>query len=47
MYAENAMPVINEKNKNVFIKTLMLRLDEIEKETKRRRVEKVVERLKD
>lgn len=45
MYAENALVVINEKNKAVFIKTLMARLSEIEKETKRARVEKVIKKL--
>jgi hypothetical protein len=45
MYAENALPVVNEANKSVFIKTLTARLDEIEKETKRARVEKVIKKL--
>jgi hypothetical protein len=45
MYAENAVPVINESNKAVFIKTLNSRLDEIEKERKRKRVEKVIKKL--
>ena len=45
MYAENALPVITEKNKAVFIKTLTLRLGEIEKDTKRIRVEKVIKKL--
>jgi hypothetical protein len=42
MYAENAMPIINDKNKTLFIKTLSSRLDEVEKESKRRRIEKVM-----
>jgi len=45
MYAENALPVIDEKNKAVFIKTLTARLNEIEKETKRARVENVIKKL--
>lgn len=45
MYAENALPVIHEKNKARFIKTLNARLSEIEKETKRARVEKVIKKL--
>ncbi|WP_083204980.1 hypothetical protein [Bacillus sp. FJAT-27264] len=45
MYAENAMSIINDKNKDVFIKTLISRLDEIEKDTKRKRVEKLIKRL--
>ena len=46
MYAEKAMPIINEKNKLLFIKTLSSRLDEIEKDTKRKRVEKVISKVK-
>jgi len=45
MYAENAMPIINDKNKSIFIKTISSRLDEIEKDTKRKRVEKVIKKL--
>ncbi len=45
MYAENALPVINDKNKAAFIKTLTSRLGEIEKDTKRIRVEKVIRKL--
>jgi hypothetical protein len=45
MYAENAVGIIHEKNKAVFIKTLKARLDEIEKETKRKRVEKVIKKI--
>ena len=45
MYAELALPVINEKNKAAFIKTLTLRLDDIEQDTKRKRVEKVIAKV--
>ncbi len=45
MYAENALPVINDKNKALFIKTLASRLSDIEKDTKRMRVEKVIKKL--
>lgn len=45
MYAENALPVINENRKAEFIKTLSARLPEIEKETKRARVQKVIKKL--
>jgi hypothetical protein len=45
MYAENALPIINEKNKNTFLKTLTARLGDIEKDTKRIRVEKVIKKL--
>jgi HEAT repeat protein len=46
MYAERALPIINDKNKDEFIKTLTSRLPDIEKETKRKRVEKVIKKLK-
>lgn len=45
MYAEQALPVIDEGKKTLFIKTLTGRLPEIEKETKRVRVEKVIKKL--
>lgn len=45
MYAENTLSVINETNKATFIKTLESRLADIEKETKRIRVEKVIKKL--
>jgi len=45
MYAENALPIINDKNKAAFIKTLNSRLPDIEKDTKRIRVEKVIKKL--
>jgi len=45
MYAERAMPIINQQNKQIFIMTLNARINEIEKETKRKRVEKVINKL--
>jgi hypothetical protein len=45
MYAENALPVINETNEVAFLKTLQARLAGIEKETKRARVEKIIRKL--
>ena len=45
MYAENALPIITDKNKTAFIKTLTSRLGEIEKDTKRLRVEKVIKKV--
>jgi hypothetical protein len=45
MYAENAMPIINDGNKKLFIKTLISRLGDIEKDTKRKRVEKVIKKI--
>lgn len=45
MYAENAKPIVNAKNKEVFITTLSARLNEIDKESKRKRVEKVIKQV--
>lgn len=45
MYAENAMPVINDRNKAVFVKTLQSRLADIDKDSKRKRVEKVIKKF--
>ena len=45
MYAERTMPIINDNNKNIFIKTLTPRLIDIEKETKRKRIEKVINKV--
>lgn len=42
MYAENALPVITAKYRSGFIQTLSVRLPEIEKDSKRARVEKVI-----
>jgi len=44
MYAENTLPIITEENKSTFIKTLNSRLGEIEKDTKRQRVDKVIKK---
>jgi hypothetical protein len=45
MYAENAIPMISEKHKKNFVKVLTSRLKEIEKESKVKRVEKVIKKL--
>ena len=45
MYAENAIPVITDKYKKDFIKVLSSRLSEIEKESKQKRVRKVIKQL--
>lgn len=42
MYAENALPVINPPYTNLFLQTLSARLGEIDKDSKRIRVEKVI-----
>lgn len=44
MYAEKAIPIINDKNKKLFVSTLSSRLIDIEKDTKRNRVEKVIKK---
>jgi len=45
MYAEMALPIINEQNKTGFIHTLVTRIPEIEKDTKRKRVEKILKKI--
>jgi hypothetical protein len=45
MYAEKAIPIINDKNKKLFIKTLTARLGDIDKDTKRKRVEKMIKKV--
>lgn len=45
MYAENTLPVISGAQKAAFVKTLTSRLGDFEKESKRKRVEKVLKRL--
>lgn len=45
MYAENALPVIDEQHKNALTRALSARLAEVEKESKRKRIEKVLRKL--
>jgi len=45
MYAERAMPIITTENKAQFTSVLSGRLHEIEKESKRKRVEKVISKI--
>lgn len=45
MYAENARAVVDSSNKTLFIETLRARLDEVEKESKKQRIEKVIRQL--
>lgn len=45
MYAERALPIINPTNRDGFIQLLTTRLDEIEKESGRKRVEKVIKKI--
>lgn len=42
MYAEGLPPIVNDGNRSVFMKTIGSRLGGIEKESKRKRVEKVL-----
>ncbi|MEO6454147.1 MAG: hypothetical protein ABIN97_08755 [Ginsengibacter sp.] len=45
MYAQNAMPVVNTKNNASFIKTLQKRLPDIERETMKSRILKVIKKV--
>ncbi len=45
MYAENALPIVGSGQKMAFAQTLNDRLPEIEKESKRKRVEKVLKKV--
>ena len=45
MYAERAMTIINDNNKNIFIKTLSSRLEDIDKESKRKRIQRVIKKF--
>ncbi|GIP30243.1 hypothetical protein J23TS9_53730 [Paenibacillus sp. J23TS9] len=40
----SAISIVNDSNKAGFIETLLSRLDDIEKDTKRKRVEKVIKK---
>lgn len=45
MYAERSLPIIEDYNRERFKKTLFIRLDELEQESKRKRIEKVLKKL--
>ena len=45
MYAERALPIINEKNKTKFISILTSRLGDMEKETLKKRLQKVISKF--
>jgi hypothetical protein len=45
MYAEKALAAISDKFKDRFIKTMQLRIVEVEKESKQKRIEKVIKKL--
>jgi hypothetical protein len=42
MYAEKVVAIVNPENKNIFLDVLKNRIDSIEKESKRKRIEKVL-----
>jgi hypothetical protein len=44
-YAEKALPLVNSKNKNIFLDTLSARLHDVDKDTKRKRLEKVIQKV--
>ena len=44
MYAELALPIITDPNKKKFSEILQSRLNEVEKESKRKRLEKVIKK---
>ncbi|WP_317899950.1 hypothetical protein [Aurantibacillus circumpalustris] len=44
MYAENALKIIAKKKETIFISTITKRIPEIEKESKRKRIEKVIKK---
>lgn len=45
MYAERAMPIVNATNRERFIQVLSSRLGEIEKESGRKRIDKVLKKI--
>jgi hypothetical protein len=45
MYAEQALPIVDKKRRAVFVSALSSRLKSIEKESKRKRVEKIIRKL--
>lgn len=45
MYAERALPVMTAVNRSSFVETLTKRLDDFDKESKRKRVEQVIKKM--
>lgn len=45
MYAERALPVVNARNDDALVRVLLLRLGGMQKESQRKRVEKVIKKL--
>ena len=46
MYAERSLPLINEQNKQSLIRVIESRLEDMDKQSKRKRIEKVIKILK-
>ncbi|HPF12542.1 MAG TPA: hypothetical protein PKW08_13315 [Flavobacteriaceae bacterium] len=46
MYAERALPIVDDAHREVFVNTLEARLGDFEKESKLKRVEKVIQKLR-
>ena len=44
-YAEKAMPFVNEQNKKLFLKAITSRLKDIDTDTKKKRLEKVIQKV--
>ena len=44
-YAEDSLPLINATNKDIFMKTLSTRMKDMDVETKRKRLEKVIRKV--
>src|SRR3989441_12589003 len=45
VYSENLVPIVTDKNRAAFVRTLASRLDDIHKVAKRKRVERVIAKL--
>lgn len=45
MYAERVSSIITDKNKNIFSDILQIRLRDVQKESKRKRIEKIIRKL--
>lgn len=45
MYADRALPIINAANRDRFVRLLLSRIDEIERESGRKRIEKVIKKV--
>ncbi len=45
LYSERLLPVIKENNKNEFVDLLKIRITELEKETQRKRIEKIIKKI--